>query len=91
LAKDASVWTNEDEAKWLGWLDSVEVESSKIQEYKDFAEDIKNAGFTDVLLMGMGGSSRSRPKFFRSLSARKFSRSRFDRSGADQNDRKKLI
>jgi glucose-6-phosphate isomerase len=55
--KDASVWTNEDEAKWLGWLDSVEVELSKIQEYKDFAEDIKNEGFTDVLLMGMGGSS----------------------------------
>lgn len=55
--KDATVWTNEDEAKWLGWLDSVEEELSKIQEYKDFAEDVKRAGFTDVLLMGMGGSS----------------------------------
>ncbi|HEY0657723.1 MAG TPA: bifunctional transaldolase/phosoglucose isomerase [Pyrinomonadaceae bacterium] len=55
--KDASVWTNEDEAKWLGWLDSVETELSKIEEYKNFAEDIKSAGFTDVLLMGMGGSS----------------------------------
>jgi hypothetical protein len=32
--KDASVWTNEDEAKWLGWLDSVEVELSKIQNIK---------------------------------------------------------
>src|SRR5215218_9808127 len=56
-AKDASVWTNDDEAEWLGWLDSVEAEISKIQEYKDFSEDIKAAGFTDVLLMGMGGSS----------------------------------
>ncbi|CAN5212448.1 hypothetical protein BH10ACI1_BH10ACI1_15740 [soil metagenome] len=56
-AKDASVWTNDDEAKWLGWLDSVAAEISKVQEYKDFAEDIKAAGFTDVLLMGMGGSS----------------------------------
>ncbi|MDQ3129218.1 MAG: bifunctional transaldolase/phosoglucose isomerase [Acidobacteriota bacterium] len=55
--KDATVWTNEDEARWLGWLDSVEVELSKIQEYKDFAADVKSAGFTDVLLMGMGGSS----------------------------------
>ena len=55
--KDAAIWTNEDEAKWLGWLDSVEVELSKIQEYKDFAADVKSAGFTDVLLMGMGGSS----------------------------------
>src|SRR5215213_3457712 len=56
-SKDASVWTNTDEAKWLGWLASVEAEIAKIQEYKDFAEDIKAAGFTDVLLMGMGGSS----------------------------------
>ncbi|HMS41216.1 MAG TPA: bifunctional transaldolase/phosoglucose isomerase [Pyrinomonadaceae bacterium] len=55
--KDASVWTNDDEAKWLGWLDSVEVELSKIQEYKDFALDVKMSDFTDVLLMGMGGSS----------------------------------
>lgn len=54
--KDASVWTNTDEAKWLGWLDSVEAELQKIQEYKDFAADVK-ANFTDVLLMGMGGSS----------------------------------
>ena len=55
--KDASVWTNDDEAKWLGWLDSVAAELQKIQEYKNFAEDVKSAGFTDVLLMGMGGSS----------------------------------
>jgi transaldolase/glucose-6-phosphate isomerase len=56
-SKDANVWTNEDEAKWLGWLDSVDTELQKIQEYKDFSEDINAAGFTDVLLMGMGGSS----------------------------------
>ncbi len=55
--KDASVWTGADEAKWLGWLDSVEAELEKVQEYKDFADDVKAAGFTDVLLMGMGGSS----------------------------------
>ncbi len=56
-SKDASVWTDTDEAKWLGWLDSVEVELKKVQEYKDFAADVGSAGFTDVLLMGMGGSS----------------------------------
>ncbi len=55
--KDARVWTATDEAKWLGWLDSVEAELGKIQEYKDFAEDLKASGLTDVLLMGMGGSS----------------------------------
>lgn len=56
-AKDASVWTNDDEAKWLGWLDSVKAELNDIQKYKDFAADIESAGFTDILLMGMGGSS----------------------------------
>jgi transaldolase/glucose-6-phosphate isomerase len=53
--KDASVWTGEDEAKWLGWLDSVGAELEKIQEYKDFADDAKN--FSDIALLGMGGSS----------------------------------
>lgn len=56
-SKDASIWTNEDEGKWLGWLDSVETALNNIQEYKDFAEDVKSSGLTDVLLMGMGGSS----------------------------------
>ena len=56
-AKDASVWRGEDESKWLGWLDSVAGELAKAGEYEAFAEDIRQAGFTDVLLMGMGGSS----------------------------------
>jgi transaldolase/glucose-6-phosphate isomerase len=54
-ARDASVWTNEDEAKWLGWLDSVEAGLENLQEYLDFAADAKN--FKDVALLGMGGSS----------------------------------
>lgn len=55
--RDASVWTNEDEAKWLGWLDIVGEERGSVQKYRDFYTDIENAGFRDVLLMGMGGSS----------------------------------
>ena len=55
--KDASVWTGEDESKWLGWLDIVEEELGDLEKYRDFAADIKQAGFGDVLLMGMGGSS----------------------------------
>lgn len=55
--KDASVWTNEDESKWLGWLDIVDDELANVQQYRDFHSDIDSAGFTDVLLMGMGGSS----------------------------------
>ena len=53
--KDAGVWTDDDEAKWLGWLDSVAAELAKTDEYKAFAEDAKN--FEAVVLLGMGGSS----------------------------------
>jgi len=53
--KDADVWTNDDEAKWLGWLDIVETELQDLQKYRDFAEDAK--GFSDIALLGMGGSS----------------------------------
>ncbi len=55
--KDAAVWTGADEDKWLGWLDVVAAELGDIQKYNDLRADIEEAGFTDVLLMGMGGSS----------------------------------
>jgi len=56
-AKDASVWTSDDEAKWLGWLDIVGEELGDLQKYRDLQTDLAADGFTDVLLMGMGGSS----------------------------------
>ena len=56
-SKDASLWTNDDEAKWLGWLDIVSDELNDLQKYLDLRQEIETAGFTDVLLMGMGGSS----------------------------------
>ena len=56
-SKDASVWTGEDESKWLGWLDIADEELPNIPAFNDFHEDIRSAGFTNVLLMGMGGSS----------------------------------
>ncbi|HXG85506.1 MAG TPA: bifunctional transaldolase/phosoglucose isomerase [Pyrinomonadaceae bacterium] len=55
--KDASLWTNDDEAEWLGWLDIVGREMSDIQKYKDLKVDFEQSGFTDILLLGMGGSS----------------------------------
>ena len=56
-AKDAAVWSNEDEAKWLGWLTIVGEELAETAKYADLKKDIDAAGFSDVLLMGMGGSS----------------------------------
>lgn len=55
--EDASIWTNDDEAKWLGWLDIVDEELRDLDKYRELRDDIEAAGFTDVLLMGMGGSS----------------------------------
>ncbi|MGB7332280.1 MAG: bifunctional transaldolase/phosoglucose isomerase, partial [Terriglobales bacterium] len=54
---DASLWTNEDEGNWLGWLGITEVQIADIAKLKALAEEVKNAGFSDILLLGMGGSS----------------------------------
>jgi transaldolase/glucose-6-phosphate isomerase len=54
---DASLWTNEDEATWLGWLNITEEQLANVGKLHSFAEEIKAAGFTDILLLGMGGSS----------------------------------
>lgn len=56
-AKDASVWTDDDESKWLGWLDVVARETERSRIYRQFSSAIEGGGFTHVLLMGMGGSS----------------------------------
>jgi transaldolase / glucose-6-phosphate isomerase len=54
-ARDKSLWTDADEDDWLGWLDSVS--AGQIKSYQAFAEEIRREGFTDALLLGMGGSS----------------------------------
>lgn len=54
---DATIWTGDDEAKWLGWLNLVSEGIGDTSKYHDLRSDIEEAGFTDVLLMGMGGSS----------------------------------
>ena len=54
---DASLWTGDDESKWLGWLGVVEDQIAHIQQFTDIAADAAKAGFTHALLLGMGGSS----------------------------------
>jgi len=56
-AKDASLWTGKDEGKWLGWLDIVDAQLADEGRFAEIAADAKAGGFTDVLLLGMGGSS----------------------------------
>lgn len=56
-AKDAALWTNEDEAKWLGWLSIVEKQQDEIARIEHFQAEVRERNFKDVLLLGMGGSS----------------------------------
>src|SRR5450755_765305 len=54
---DASLWTSDDEAKWLGWLDITDEQLANVTKFNDLASEVKAAGFSDILLLGMGGSS----------------------------------
>ncbi|HLX86041.1 MAG TPA: bifunctional transaldolase/phosoglucose isomerase [Terriglobales bacterium] len=54
---DATLWTNEDESAWLGWLGIVDEQLATAAQLEAFAAEIKKEGFSDILLMGMGGSS----------------------------------
>jgi transaldolase / glucose-6-phosphate isomerase len=54
---DASLWTNEDECSWLGWLNIVDDQLANVSKLKELANEVKAAGFSDILLLGMGGSS----------------------------------
>jgi len=56
-AGDASLWTDADEANWLGWLNIVYDQLKAVGQLEGFANDVKSGGFSDVLLLGMGGSS----------------------------------
>jgi len=53
--KDKSLWTNADEDKWLGWLDIVAREQRDLPSLEAFAQEVKS--LSDVVLIGMGGSS----------------------------------
>lgn len=55
--RDASVWTNGSESKWLGWLTAAQDGLANIDAYNRLAQDVKTHGYKDVLLLGMGGSS----------------------------------
>jgi transaldolase/glucose-6-phosphate isomerase len=56
-AGDATLWTGADEAQWLGWLTApIDAVAGK-SALETFADEVRADGFSDVLLLGMGGSS----------------------------------
>lgn len=56
-AHDASVWTKGPEAKWLGWLNGPADSLALCDTYEKFAQEVKSRHYSDILLLGMGGSS----------------------------------
>jgi transaldolase / glucose-6-phosphate isomerase len=56
-AGEAALWTGADEGKWLGWLRIVEERSAHLEELLAFQREVRAEGFTQALLLGMGGSS----------------------------------
>ena len=54
---DASLWTGADEANWLGWLDITADQIAHGDKLRAAVADVKKENFTDILLLGMGGSS----------------------------------
>jgi transaldolase / glucose-6-phosphate isomerase len=56
-ARDATLWTNADENRWLGWLGITEDQRSNQSRFQKIAAEIREGGFAHALLLGMGGSS----------------------------------
>jgi transaldolase/glucose-6-phosphate isomerase len=55
--RDATLWTGADENRWLSWLDEPLRMQERIEELEAFALGVYEDGLTDVVLVGMGGSS----------------------------------
>lgn len=55
--RDSSLWTGDDESKWLGWLDIVEEQKAQHDQLDKLAKEVRARGFEHILLLGMGGSS----------------------------------
>src|SRR6185437_3517440 len=56
-AGDKSLWSGTDEDRWVGWLPIIEKELADVERLRDFAKEVKQRGLSDVVLLGMGGSS----------------------------------
>jgi transaldolase/glucose-6-phosphate isomerase len=59
-AKDDTLWGSAGQpevADRLGWLNAHETYGEQIDDLEAFARDAAEAGYTDTLLLGMGGSS----------------------------------
>jgi glucose-6-phosphate isomerase len=69
--RDASLWSADPQvqkaiANRLGWLDSPRLMANSIDRLTSFAAGIRDRAFTDLVLLGMGGSSLA-PEVLRAI------------------------
>jgi len=71
--RDPTLWTGNDEAKWLGWLDEPMRMRSRLGDLQRFVEELAAPGQIDTfVLLGMGGSSLAPEVIKRSFGAESF-------------------
>ena len=56
-SRDPSLWTDQDEDQWLGWLGVTDDQLAHLPLLTSLAEEVRHRGFTHALVLGMGGSS----------------------------------
>ena len=66
--KDASLWSKDAAQQAaikneLGWLTVPDMMSERVKDLASFADEVRNAGFRNLVLLGMGGSSQSAELF----------------------------
>ncbi len=62
VQKDSSLWTTtaseeEKPEHWLGWMTIADTMLTKVDELTLLADTLRDEGYRDVVLLGMGGSS----------------------------------
>ena len=55
-AKDATLWTGGDEARWMDWLNIVATQRARLGHFAELTTLVAGE-FTDAVILGMGGSS----------------------------------
>jgi transaldolase/glucose-6-phosphate isomerase len=57
FAGDASLWTGQDEANWIGWLGIIDRERDDLKSLFAIQKEVREQHIPQALLLGMGGSS----------------------------------
>ncbi len=75
LATDPSLWSDDPEIQEkvrnrLGWVHAHKWMRSRLEEFDELKQDIRSAGFSRAILLGMGGSSLAPEVLFNSLGNR---------------------